>query len=98
MQALGKLTNIFKSTEQKLEDGVKYGINSVSSATNKVTGAVSNAVNRVESMIPGQQGGKAKKTGKKTKAHKEHNGKSYVVRTGAKGGRYILVKGKKVYI
>lgn len=47
-----------------------------------------------------QSGGKAKakKVKALTKAHKVHNGKSYVVRKGAKGGRYILVKGNKVYL
>jgi hypothetical protein len=32
------------------------------------------------------------------KAHKKHNGRTYVVRTGSRGGKYILVKGNKVYV
>ncbi len=32
------------------------------------------------------------------KAHKKYKGHSYVVRTGARGGKYILVKGEKVYV
>jgi hypothetical protein len=32
------------------------------------------------------------------KPHKKHNGRTYVVRTGSRGGKYILVKGKKVYV
>jgi hypothetical protein len=31
-------------------------------------------------------------------AKKKHNGRSYVVRTGSRGGKYILVKGKKIYV
>jgi hypothetical protein len=44
---------------------------------------------RKGSCEPAQDGGKA---------HKKHNGRSYVVRTGSRGGKYILVKGKKVYV
>lgn len=29
---------------------------------------------------------------------KKYNGHSYVVRTGARGGKYIVVKGKKMYV
>ncbi len=32
------------------------------------------------------------------KRHKKYNGRTYVVRTGSRGGHYLLVKGKKVYI
>jgi hypothetical protein len=32
------------------------------------------------------------------KKHKKYKGRDYVVRTGSKGGKYILVKGKKVYV
>lgn len=32
------------------------------------------------------------------KPHKKHNGRTYVVRTGSRGGKYILVKGKKIYL
>jgi hypothetical protein len=32
------------------------------------------------------------------KPHKKHNGRNYVVRTGSRGGKYILVKGNKVYV
>lgn len=28
----------------------------------------------------------------------KYNGRSYVVRTGSRGGKYIIVKGKKVYL
>ena len=32
------------------------------------------------------------------KRHKKYNGRSYIVRTGTRGGKYILVKGKKIYV
>lgn len=32
------------------------------------------------------------------KATKTYAGRKYVVRTGKRGGRYILVKGKKIYL
>lgn len=32
------------------------------------------------------------------KAHKKYNGRSYLVRTGVRGGKYILVKGQKIYV
>lgn len=31
-------------------------------------------------------------------AETNYNGRTYKVHTGPKGGRYILVKGKKVYV
>ena len=32
------------------------------------------------------------------KPQKKHNGKMYVVHTGTRGGKYIIVKGNKVYV
>ena len=32
------------------------------------------------------------------KRQKKYNGRLYVVRTGTRGGKYIVVKGKKVYV
>jgi hypothetical protein len=32
------------------------------------------------------------------KAHKKYNGRSYIIRKGSRGGKYILVKGKKIYV
>jgi hypothetical protein len=32
------------------------------------------------------------------KPHKKYNGRSYIIRKGSRGGKYILVKGKKIYV
>jgi hypothetical protein len=32
------------------------------------------------------------------KKQKKYNGRLYVIRTGSRGGKYILVKGNKVYV
>ena len=45
---------------------------------------------------------KSKKTSQVTqeggKAHTTYKGRSYVVRIGSRGGKYILVKGEKIYV
>ena len=53
-----------------------------------IPGVAESVVVEPQSLIE-QQGGKR---------HKKHNGRSYVVRTGSRGGHYILVKGKKLYV
>ena len=46
-------------------------------------------VSQVDTPALGQEGGKR---------HKKYNGRSYIVRTGSRGGKYILVKGRKIYV
>ena len=50
--------------------------------------------------VPSKQvgGKKSKKSKKPMKRTKKYNGRDYVVHTGSRGGKYIVVKGSKVYV
>jgi hypothetical protein len=49
-------------------------------------------------VIAAQTGGKARKTKKLTGETATYHGKSYAIRNGPNGGKYLLVKGKKHYV
>ena len=62
----------------------------------KVPSSIAGGYSRKVISVPGvtPTGGSPKKTSPKHK----YNGREYTVRTGTKGGKYILVKGEKKYI